>query len=186
MASSCGATLFMALMATWQLLLARYSRMEDVITLTTVANNLKRPDLAEVLGPFSNLVALRTDFSGEKPPSPCCVQAASSHPGMKCRSEVALRQSPMCWVLLHAGAPTVRQLLGRVKAGVLSALVHSELPFKEVLAALSQSADDVDDMPRFQSALNLEDNKSQGSLRGFTEAGLDVARLQVKWHCPTA
>ena len=69
MASSCGATLFMTLMATWQLLLARYSRMEDVITLTTVANNLKRPDLDDVLGPFSNLVALRTDLSGEQPPA---------------------------------------------------------------------------------------------------------------------
>lgn len=69
MASSCGATLFMTLMATWQLLLARYSRMEDIITLTTVANNLKRPDLDDVLGPFSNLVALRTDLSGEQPPT---------------------------------------------------------------------------------------------------------------------
>ncbi len=48
-----------------QLLLARYSRTEDVITLTTVANNLKRPDLNGVLGPFSNTVAIRTDLSGE-------------------------------------------------------------------------------------------------------------------------
>ncbi len=48
-----------------QLLLARYSRTEDVITLTTVANNLKRPDLDGVLGPFSNTVAIRTDLSGE-------------------------------------------------------------------------------------------------------------------------
>lgn len=105
-AASCGATLFMALMATWQvrtemsckkmcrvpsidilsqlishtteqlrstslgstcttqMLLGRYSRMEDIITLTTVANNLKRPDLEGVLGPFSNTVALRTDLSG--------------------------------------------------------------------------------------------------------------------------
>ena len=73
-----------------------------------------------------------------------------------------------------------------MKAGILSALVHSELPFKVVLAALSQSADDVNDMPRFQSALNLEDSSSRGSLRGFRKAGLDVARLQVKWHCCTA
>ena len=48
-----------------QLLLARYSRTEDVITLTTVANNLKRPDLDGVLGPFSNTVAIRTDLSGK-------------------------------------------------------------------------------------------------------------------------
>ena len=46
------------------MLLGRYSRMEDIITLTTVANNLKRPDLEGVLGPFSNTVALRTDLSG--------------------------------------------------------------------------------------------------------------------------
>lgn len=47
-----------------QMLLGRYGRMEDIITLTTVANNLKRPDLEGVLGPFSNTVALRTDLSG--------------------------------------------------------------------------------------------------------------------------
>ena len=46
------------------MLLGRYSRAEDIITLTTVANNLKRPDLEGVLGPFSNAVALRTDLSG--------------------------------------------------------------------------------------------------------------------------
>ena len=50
------------------MLLGRYSRMEDIITLTTVANNLKRPDLEGVLGPFSNTVALRTDLSGMN----CC------------------------------------------------------------------------------------------------------------------
>ena len=98
MASSCGATLFMTLMATWQLLLARYSRMEDVITLTTVANNLKRPDLDDVLGPFGNLVALRTDLSGEQPPtsSPWCVHAASSYLRIKYGSEASLSQRQMC------------------------------------------------------------------------------------------
>ena len=56
-----------------QLLLARYSRTEDIITLTTVANNLKRPDLEGVLGPFSNIVAIRTDLSGEPMLSPPCI-----------------------------------------------------------------------------------------------------------------
>ena len=77
------------------------------------------------------------------------------------------------------GAPTFRQLLGRVKAGVLSALVHSELPFKAVMSALCQHADAEDDVPRFQSALNLEDGQEQGSLPGFHKCGLKVKRLQV-------
>ncbi len=84
-----------------------------------------------------------------------------------------------CFVGAHAGAPTFRQLLARVKAGVLSALVHSEVPFKVVMSALCQNASAQEDVPRFQSALNLEHGNEQGSLPGFSKCGLKVKRLQV-------
>ena len=69
--------------------------------------------------------------------------------------------------------------MGRVKAGVLSALVHSEVPFKAVMSTLCQNAKAQEDIPRFQSALNLENSNEQGSLPGFSTCGLKVKRLQV-------
>ena len=62
---------------------------------------------------------------------------------------------------------------------MLSALVHSEVPFRVVMRALCQTADCPEDIPRFQSALNLEDGNEQGRLPGFTKCGLEVRRLQV-------
>ena len=52
-----------------QLLLSGYSQTEDIIVATTV-DNRKRPELADVIGPFANNVALRTSLSGQQP-LPC-------------------------------------------------------------------------------------------------------------------
>ena len=90
----------------------------------------------------------------------------------------------MAALLASAGAPTFRLLLSRVKASLLSALVHSELPFKTVLSELSNSGDGLNEQPHFQSALNLEDGNEQGSLQGFRRAGVEVKRLQVNQHLP--
>lgn len=67
---------------------------------------------------------------------------------------------------------------------MLSALVHSELPFKAVLNELSKGGDGQSEQPHFQSALNLEDGNEQGSLQGFRRAGVEVKRLQVKQCLP--
>ena len=47
-----------------QLLLSAYSQTEDVIV-AAIVNNRKRPELADVIGPFANNVALRTNLSGQ-------------------------------------------------------------------------------------------------------------------------
>ena len=60
-----------------QLLLSGYSQTEDIIVATMV-NNRKRPELADVIGPFANNVALRTNLSGV-PPSPFSQSFAQSH-----------------------------------------------------------------------------------------------------------
>ncbi|HEV2735391.1 MAG TPA: amino acid adenylation domain-containing protein, partial [Longimicrobiaceae bacterium] len=57
-----GATLFMTLLAAWQLLLARYSGQEDVVVGTPVAGRT-RPELEELVGFFVNTLALRGDLS---------------------------------------------------------------------------------------------------------------------------
>jgi amino acid adenylation domain-containing protein len=59
-----GATLFMTLMAAFQVLLYRYSGREDMLVATVVANR-PRPELEKLIGYFSNSLLLRTDLSGD-------------------------------------------------------------------------------------------------------------------------
>ena len=62
---------------TWlQVLLSRYAREEDVVVGTDHANR-QQPELEGTVGCISNLLALRTDLSGE-----LCVAWAGSHPPM--------------------------------------------------------------------------------------------------------
>ena len=56
-------TLFMTLLAAFQTLLFRYSAQEDIVVGTTAANR-ERSDIEDLIGFFVNMLALRTDFSG--------------------------------------------------------------------------------------------------------------------------
>ena len=61
-----GATLFMVLMAAFQVLLARYSGQEDLVVGTPVAGR-DRQELEGLIGCFVNTLALRGDLSGDPP-----------------------------------------------------------------------------------------------------------------------
>ncbi|HEX5886219.1 MAG TPA: condensation domain-containing protein, partial [Pyrinomonadaceae bacterium] len=58
-----GVTLFMTLLAAFQLLLARYSGQEDVVVGTPVANRT-RSELEGLIGFFANTLVMRTELSG--------------------------------------------------------------------------------------------------------------------------
>jgi amino acid adenylation domain-containing protein len=58
-----GVTLFMTLLATLKILLARLSGQDDIVVGSTVAGRT-RPELDGVIGFFINALALRTDLSG--------------------------------------------------------------------------------------------------------------------------
>jgi amino acid adenylation domain-containing protein len=58
-----GVTLFMTLLAAWQVLLHRYSGQEDIVVGSPVANR-SDPVLQNVIGCLVNNVALRANFSG--------------------------------------------------------------------------------------------------------------------------
>ncbi|HSU16596.1 non-ribosomal peptide synthetase [Longimicrobium sp.] len=58
-----GATLYMVLLAAFQLLLARYARQEEVVVGSPVANR-SRPEVEGLVGFFTNTLALRTILSG--------------------------------------------------------------------------------------------------------------------------
>lgn len=58
-----GATLFMVILAAFNLLLARLAGREDIVVGSTIAGR-NRPELEGVIGFFINALALRTDLSG--------------------------------------------------------------------------------------------------------------------------
>ncbi|HYW07435.1 MAG TPA: amino acid adenylation domain-containing protein, partial [Longimicrobium sp.] len=59
-----GATLFMTLLAAFDLLLARYSGQEDIVVGTPIAGRTRR-ELEGLVGLFLNTLALRVDVSGD-------------------------------------------------------------------------------------------------------------------------
>ena len=59
-----GVTLFMTLLAAWQLLLARYSGQADVVVGSPVANRT-RSEVEGLIGFFVNTLVLRTEVNGE-------------------------------------------------------------------------------------------------------------------------
>lgn len=58
-----GATLFMCLLAAYQLLLQKYSGQDDIVIGSAMTNRI-RVELEKLIGLFVNTVPLRTDFSG--------------------------------------------------------------------------------------------------------------------------
>ena len=63
LARSRGCTLFMVLLAAFNVLLARYTGREDVVVGTPIAGR-KRTELESLIGFFLNTLVLRTDVSG--------------------------------------------------------------------------------------------------------------------------
>ena len=59
-----GVTLFMTLLAGFQVLLSRYSNQEDIVVGSPIANR-NRSEIEEVIGFFANTLALRTRIAGD-------------------------------------------------------------------------------------------------------------------------
>ena len=64
LARECNASLFMLLLASYALLLARYSGQTQVMIGTPVANR-DHPDVEPLIGPFSNYIPLRVDLEAD-------------------------------------------------------------------------------------------------------------------------
>ena len=59
-----GVTLFMTLLAAFQVLLYRYTRQDDLVIGTPIANR-NRSEIEDLIGFFANTLTLRTDLSGQ-------------------------------------------------------------------------------------------------------------------------
>jgi amino acid adenylation domain-containing protein len=64
LSASEGVTLFVTLIAAFQVLLGRYSRQKDIVVGSTVPNR-SREGTGNVVGPFSNVLAIRADLSND-------------------------------------------------------------------------------------------------------------------------
>ncbi|ACK67010.1 amino acid adenylation domain protein [Rippkaea orientalis PCC 8801] len=58
-----GSTLFMTLLAAWTILLSRYSRQQDIVIGSPIANR-NRVEIEPLIGFFANTLVLRTNLSG--------------------------------------------------------------------------------------------------------------------------
>ncbi|HEX6292329.1 MAG TPA: amino acid adenylation domain-containing protein [Herpetosiphonaceae bacterium] len=110
-----GVTLFMTLLTAFQIVLARYSRQDDVVVGTPISGR-NRAEIEPLIGFFVNTLVLRADLRGN---------------------------------------PSLREALGRVRAMVLAAYAHQDLPF-EILVDELQPERDLSRNPLFQALFVLQ------------------------------
>jgi len=127
-------TLFMLLLAAFQVLLHRLSGQDDIIVGTPVAGRT-HTEIEDLIGCFINTLALRTDLSGN---------------------------------------PSFRELLQRVRATVLGAQDHQDLPFERLLEEL-QPERSLNRSPLFDVMLNFINTPPLT----FQMPGLDITLLSI-------
>ncbi|MFC5474599.1 non-ribosomal peptide synthetase [Paraherbaspirillum soli] len=141
-----GTTLFMTLLSSWALLLARLAGQDEVVIGTPTANR-GRAEVEGLIGFFVNTLALRMDVGD---------------------------------------APTVAQLLARVKQQALAAQQHQELPFEQVVE-LTRPVRSMAHSPLFQVMFAWQ-NAPQGSLAlpGLTLTPLALTQATAKFDLTLA
>ncbi len=92
-----GATPFMVLLASFGVLMWKYTRSDQILVGVPVASR-SRPELTDLIGPFINTVVLRLDLRGE---------------------------------------PNFMELVERVRRTSLNMIAHQDLPFDELVRAVS-------------------------------------------------
>ncbi len=130
-----GVTLYMALLAAFNVLLYRYTRQEDILIGAPVAGR-HAAEVEPLIGFFVNNLVLRTDLSG---------------------------------------APSFRELLGRVRRVMLEAFEHQRIPFDKLVEVL-QPERDLSRLPFFQVLFNLHN----ASIKELQLDGLKLERYRFE------
>ncbi len=145
-----GATLFMALLTCYQLVLARYSRRRDIVTATPVANR-NSAAAEQAVGCFVNTLPIRADIDQNRPFQDLLAQvrdqalAAFAHQALPFDQMVAARNPPRN--LSHAPLVQAMFVFNRNRAaatpaGLTSRLEVLPLPFAQFDLQLHINRDD--------------------------------------------
>jgi amino acid adenylation domain-containing protein len=110
-----GVTLYITLLAAFQILLWRYSGQEDFLLGTPIANRT-RIEIEKLIGFFINTLLMRADLSGD---------------------------------------PSGQELLARVRTTAVGAYAHQDLPFEQLVEALSPHRDS-SRSPLYQVVFSLQ------------------------------
>jgi acyl carrier protein len=110
------ATLYMIVLAAWEIVLGQYARQRD-FGVGVATSGRGRPELQRVVGFFVNTIVLRTDLGSDQ---------------------------------------TFRQLLRRVRVGVLHAFEHQDVPFDRLVQQLVTTRDP-SRSPLFQVMFSFQD-----------------------------
>ena len=173
-----GVTLFMALLAAFTILLWRYSRQEDIVVGTPVANRT-HAETEGLIGLFVNMLVLRTDLTGDPSFRDLLRRVRSVAQGAYAHQDVPFEQ------IVEALQPK-RDLSYTPLFQILLALQTSSLQNVEFdgvrlypLAVESQ-------VSKFDLSLNLEE--SSAGIEGVFEYNTDlfdaetIARMAACWH----
>ncbi|WP_160718118.1 non-ribosomal peptide synthetase, partial [Chitinophaga solisilvae] len=117
-------TLYMTLLAAFQVLLYRYSRQEDITVGIPVAGR-RQQETEALIGFFVNSLAIRTDLSG---------------------------------------TPAFSTLLQQVKASLLEAYDHQDIPFEKIVEAVAAERDP-SRSPLFQVMFALQNTPEEATLQ---------------------
>jgi amino acid adenylation domain-containing protein len=137
-------TLYMLLLAAYEVLLYRYTGQEQFVVGTPTSGR-DRPEWQELVGDFVNMVPLRADLSG---------------------------------------APSFRELLGRVRTRLLATMQHQEYPFSLIVDRLHPMRD-LSRSPIFQTTFVLQKfhrfpELSRVMLPGENEPPIPFADLELE------
>lgn len=110
-----GVTLYITLLAAFQILLFRYTGQESFLIGTPIANRT-RAEIEDLIGFFINTLVMRADLSGN---------------------------------------PDFRELLARVRKTAVGAYAHQDLPFEQLVEALSPQRD-ISRSPLYQVVFSLQ------------------------------
>ncbi len=136
LARESGATLFMVLLAAFQIVLARWSGQDDIAVGTPIAGR-NRTEIEDLIGFFVNTLVIRADLSGD---------------------------------------PTFAEHLTRVRANVLGAFDHQDLPFERIVEELRPERG-LGHNPLFQVLFDVNNREPAH----FTACGVEFTTFEIPW-----
>lgn len=157
-------TLFMTLLATWQVLLARYSGQAEVVVGTPIAGRT-RSEVEDLIGFFVNTLALRVDLGGKPTFREVLAQVRQTTLGAYAHQEVPFE------LVVEAVQPT-RDLSYNPLFQVMFVFQSAALPTLDLVGIEAEILEIERDISVFDMALTMEET-AQG-LTGALEYNTDL------------